>query len=920
MTRRVRFTPLLRAGVFAALAGTASASDIPFTPQPPVASGVGSPTHTAAGDLDGDGDQDLVVAQYGDQAVGWYENEAGDGTLWTRHTVATGVPGALDVHLADVDADGDTDVLVASLDGDAVTWYENDAGNGSAWTAHLIATADGGRSVATADVDRDGDLDVLSAFGDADQVAWHENTTGGGGAWARHIISTAANGAFSVAAADVDRDGDPDALVAASNDGATWYENTGGGAGWTAHVVSTASSTTWAGAADVDRDGDLDVMTIANIGTVLWHENAGGGSGWTVHTISNAVPSAFVGTIADLDADGDLDVLVAQFPQLALQWFENADGAGAAWTPRTVVVTGQVFSSRVAATDLDGDGDPDLAVASFDTGTVQRFRNDTIHSKGCFAPPAAVFTQAAGVYSVAAADLDGDGDLDPASASYADDAIRWYPNVDHAASFLERTISTAAATAVALRAADVDGDGDPDVLGSALGAPALLAWWKNLPGDGSVWTLQTIGTEPSVLGVHAADVDGDGDLDALSAARLSDTIAWHDNVGGSGAAWVRRTVTTSLDDAAAVSTADLDRDGDADVIAAGVAGTVAWFENTAGDGSAWTRWTIATDAPGALAVAVADGDPDVLSASYENDRIAWHENTAGNGTAWTVHTVSTAGDGTQTVAAADIDGDGDLDVVSSSIYDDTVAWHMNTAGNGTVWIRVTVSSAIDWAGAVAIADLDADGDPDLLSAARNASSVFWHANERGQFGLAAASTAPPGAVNGSQVPMLRVSATHLGRIADGDLELARFGVRVEEGPGDPYTTAEANAVIEALRAYRDANGNGVFDLGTDVQVAIVDQLALADGAQAIAFADGDPGVQVAPGASRTYFVIAELTADASDQAPNNFRLVHLGRSPQASAAEDRAHDIPLRLACGHDVPSSVVVPITPVELSGFQVE
>lgn len=67
-------------------------------------------------------------------------------------------------------------------------------------------------------------------------------------------------------------------------------------------------------------------------------------------------------------------------------------------------------------------------------------------------------------------------------------------------------------------------------------------------------------------------------------------------------------------------------------------------------------------------------------------------------------------------------------------------------------------------------------------------------------------------------------------------------------------------------------------------------------------------------------MIAELTADASTHAPNNFPLDHLGRGPQASGSEDHAHDIPLRLACGHDVPSSVVAPITPVDLSGFEVE
>jgi hypothetical protein len=333
-------------------------------------------------------------------------------------------------------------------------------------------------------------------------VIWHENTAGDGSAFVAHVVATAADSPFTVSAADIDRDGDADVLVSSEmDDRATWYENTGGGAAFVSHLVSTASGIVWAVAADVDRDGDLDVLTASNFpGGVLWHENTGGGTGWTTHTVGLVDGGSFAVTAEDVDADGDTDVvMVGDFAGI-VQWFENVDGAGGAWTVRTVVEEEFQSFSRVAAADLDGDGDLDFAVGGFFTDRVLRFRNDTLHSTGCFAPPAAVFTQAAGAYSVAAADLDGDGDLDPVSASYADNAVRWYPNENHAAGFLLRTVSTATSEPVTVRVADVDGDGDPDVVASAPGS-GLVGWFQNLPGDG--WTLRTIAAEPFVLGMDA---------------------------------------------------------------------------------------------------------------------------------------------------------------------------------------------------------------------------------------------------------------------------------------------------------------------------------------------------------------------------------------------------------------------------------
>jgi hypothetical protein len=125
-----------------------------------------------AADVDGDGDTDVLSASFFDDKIAWYENDGSQN--FTAHIISTAANGALSVFAADVDGDGDTDVLSASYFDDKIAWYEND-GNQN-FSAHTISTAaDAATSVFAADVDGDGDLDVLSASAYDHKIAWYEN-------------------------------------------------------------------------------------------------------------------------------------------------------------------------------------------------------------------------------------------------------------------------------------------------------------------------------------------------------------------------------------------------------------------------------------------------------------------------------------------------------------------------------------------------------------------------------------------------------------------------------------------------------------------------------------------------------------------------------------------------------------------------
>ena len=147
-------------------------------------------------------------------------------------------------------------MLSTSADDDKIAWYENTDGLGTFGAEQIISTNAGGAGgVYAADIDGDGDIDVLSASSLDDKVAWYENTDGLGTFGAQRIISTNADSAKSVHAADVDGDGKIDVLSTDNNNGgAAWYENDGGaltlssnalqlGGTWTLHADNVVGAT-----------------------------------------------------------------------------------------------------------------------------------------------------------------------------------------------------------------------------------------------------------------------------------------------------------------------------------------------------------------------------------------------------------------------------------------------------------------------------------------------------------------------------------------------------------------------------------------------------------------------------------------------------------------------------------------------------
>ncbi|WP_369178911.1 beta strand repeat-containing protein [Candidatus Thiodubiliella endoseptemdiera] len=652
--------------------------------------------------------------------------------------------------LADIDGDGDLDLVVGKDDG-TLKYYQNTGATSN--PAYEAKTGDDNpfnsinvgiySGPTLADIDGDGDLDLV--VGESDGTLKYYQNTGTTSNPAYEVKTGDDNpfnsidvGDFSKPTlADIDGDGDLDLVVGEINGTLKYYQNTGTTSS-PAYEAETGGNNPFNGIdvgdystpnlADIDGDGDLDLVVGEFYGTLKYYQNTGTTSNpaYEVKTGgSNPFNSIDVGdfskpTLADIDGDGDLDLVVGENNGTLKYYYNQQPSSVDGQAPTPTATNSWTLSNIPAGQSAFKVGDViSLTLTMSETLKL----NNTTGSKVVIAGKDFVLDKTASTtagdkklvfkYSVQA------GDSIAATDFYIDNPTRdiTLNNITDVAGnapvftadrvvltktkleYIEKTglgnnpfngIDVGDYSKPTL--ADIDGDGDLDlVMGEENGT---LKYYQNTGTTSNPAYEAKTGDDNPFNGIDVgyysapilADIDGDGDLD-LVVGEAYGTLKYYQNTGTtSNPAYEAKTGDDNpfngidVGNASKPTLADIDGDGDLDLVVGETYGTLEYYQNTG------------TTSNPAYEAKTGDSNPfngiDVVNYSSP--------------------------------ILVDIDGDGDLDLVMGEAYG-TLKYYQNTGTTSNPAYEVKTGDSNPFNGidvgsysAPNLADIDGDGDLDLV--------------------------------------------------------------------------------------------------------------------------------------------------------------------------------------------------------------
>lgn len=652
------------------------------------------------------------------------------------------IPLGLGYHLkfevADLDNDGDTDIVAADAEGHLVKWIN--PGNGNFGEPQFIdADMTGISEIALADFNEDGFVDIT--------ISASDGASGNRGAF---VYFNQQNGAFtekttltlpfignhfyeSICTADVDGDGLVDVITTRSFPFSkiVWFKNLNGQSFDSERAIANAYSYNLL-ADDMDGDGDPDIVynTVSQVNMII---NNGDGT-------FQPLPTLYQGSvlydvkIVDVDLDGDNDIFAARSatsnPRL-LKMLNNGDGTFV----NSFVNTGDQELAKLHIGEINGDSLPDVMAVTFYDQLILYYINGGF---GSFYP----YKTAGHVHDpdeIITGDIDADGDEDIILGSIGGSYTSAYLNDGSGNYSMKDKIHDNATTSQAVLY-DFNGDGYLDLLKSQ---DPFLDPMHTMPrlyfndGTGNFDQFLQMGGF-SGFGNYAIpyDMNVDGLMDIVYCRWYENKdIYWVRNNGDSqfssgGSFFNNGDLTPRF-----IAFEDMDLDGDDDYVIVYGSGTstsnmfVYWFQNQGND--IYAQHLIHSGASTGRLRDIElfdinnDGYMDIWTSGIGNS-IAFLQN-HGQGV-FTVHTVDFGlPDAPHNIMPGDFDFDGDLDIAATSEFEHYFVWLENTDGVGGNFVIHVLDSMATGADETAFSDLDGDGKKDLIVITRD--EVAYYTNE-----------------------------------------------------------------------------------------------------------------------------------------------------------------------------------------------
>ncbi|MDR6528559.1 hypothetical protein J2787_003996 [Chryseobacterium rhizosphaerae] len=650
-----------------------------------------------------------------------------------------GISDAQDLIPRDLNNDNKKDVLVRNYYRD-LYWIKN-TGTGFEHPELIYKSpVDDIKDYNSADFDGDGKTDII--FSTKKGLFLMKGTSSGGAATFTQPIALSDQNIPLFRIADIDGDGDQDIYLHQPISG-TWLKNNGNGTFTPgSHIFSSLQKPDSVILRDLDNDNKPDLLVRINESRILrWYKNDGSGNFTVKQTIDDFALGEYF-EVGDIDSDGDLDIIhlfengnIKQF-----KWYKNTNGAGTFSTSQLIsdIPAGpyaiqNVKRYGVKMLDLDGDLKEDLVFCVYWDQKLSWKKN---LGNGTFGPEQIVSQNAKLITQFDAADFNNDSKMDLISVSFGDDKVAWYEGINGTGSFTpEKVLTTDVNSLNTVSAGDIDGDGDADII--SLSRKNKIAWYKNTNGLGDFSGVQKIIRNDIRLQsqVTLADMDHDGDNDVVFMGEADPSItyryAWLENDGAGNFAIEHPIVNLGMEPTYRNTIGDFNGDGKKDIAFMASSTKLKVAFNT-GNGNFSAPQEFLNPAIGSVGILQnedvdGDGDQDII---ITNDgKIKWYENIDGLGNFTAEHVVASSSNGFTKLYFADLDGDGDRDISFVNANGNKIGWFENINAQGSFGPEKVISTGTAVSPyAIVAMDIDGDGRKDIVTNSQTQPKLRWYKN------------------------------------------------------------------------------------------------------------------------------------------------------------------------------------------------